>query len=74
MKSSFTAQKPQEGDAWLLLTWFSARWVCKRTPEYDRASFAAAVIRSLVTVKGEQGARPMRNMEYLKRAHDAIQA
>ena len=45
--------------------WFSAMWVCRRTPLCWRASLAASTIRPCVTVKGEQGARPMRSMEYL---------
>ena len=46
--------------------WFSAMWVCRRTPSYLRASLAASTMRPCVTVKGEQGARPMRSMEYLR--------
>jgi hypothetical protein len=46
-------------------TWFSARWVCRRTPGCWRASWAAALIRSLVTLKGAHGASPILSIEYL---------
>ena len=44
---------------------FSAKWVCKRTPWCWRASLAAAFMRSCVTLKGAQGAKPILSMEYL---------
>lgn len=46
-------------------SWFSAMWVCRRTPSCWRASLAAAIIISWVTLNGEVGAKPILSIEYL---------